>query len=103
MKNIQNFTAVLERKDENFVGLCPEPDAADQGDTVEESKKNIKEVIELLVEHAPKDEIRSRLKNDFFITNVQMAMDKLKALSGKGVCKILSENGLLWRSKKVAA
>jgi len=74
MKSIQNFTAIIEREDERYVALCPELDVASQGDTVEEAKKNLQEAIELLFEHASKDEITSRLKNDFFITNMQIAV-----------------------------
>ena len=74
MKSIQNFTAIIEREDDGYVALCPELDVASQGDTVEEAKKNLQEAIELLFEHASKDEITSRLKNDFFITNMQIAV-----------------------------
>ena len=74
MKNIQNFTAIIEREDESYVALCPELDVASQGDTVEEAKKNLQEAIELLFEHASKDEITSRLRSDFFITNMQIAI-----------------------------
>lgn len=74
MKSIQNFTAIIEREDESYVALCPELDVASQGDTIEEAKKNFQEAVELLFEHASKDEIKSRLKNDFFITNMQIAV-----------------------------
>jgi predicted RNase H-like HicB family nuclease len=74
MKNFQNFTAIIEREDESYVALCPELDVASQDDTIEEAKKNLQEAIELLFEHASKDEIKSRLKNDFFITNMQIAV-----------------------------
>jgi predicted RNase H-like HicB family nuclease len=72
MKNIQNFTAIIEREDEGFVALCPELDVVSQGNTVEEAKSGLQEAIELLFEHASKDEIASRLKTDIFITNVQI-------------------------------
>ncbi len=72
MKNIRNFTAIIEREDESFVALCPELDVASQGDSVEEAKKNLQEAIELLFEYASKDEITFRLKNDIFITNMQI-------------------------------
>ena len=74
MKNIQNFTAIIEREKNGFVALCPELDVASQGNTVEEAKLNLKEAIELLFEHASKDEIASRLKTDVFITNMQIAV-----------------------------
>ena len=74
MKIIQNFTAIIEKEDNEFVSLCPELDIASQGSTVEEAKANLKEAIELFFEHASKNEIASRLKTDVFITNVQIAV-----------------------------
>ncbi len=74
MKTIQNFTAIIEREDDSYVSLCPELDVASQGETVEEAKRNLQEAIELFFEHASKEEINSRLKNDFFITNMQIAV-----------------------------
>ncbi len=74
MKSIQNFTAFIEREDEAYVALCPELDIASRGGSVEQAKSNLKEAIELFFEHASKDEVTSRLKNDFFITNMQIAV-----------------------------
>jgi predicted RNase H-like HicB family nuclease len=74
MKNVQNFTAIIEREKNGFVALCPELDVASQGKTVEEAKSNLKEAIELLFEHASKKEIASRLKTDVFITNMQITV-----------------------------
>lgn len=74
MKNIQNYTAIIEKEDDVYVSLCPELDVASQGDTVEEAKANLQEAIELLFEHASKEEIAARLKTDVFITNLQIAV-----------------------------
>lgn len=74
MKNIQNFTAIIEREDDMYVSLCPELDVTSQGDTVEEAKANLQEAIELLFEHASKEEMAIRLKGDVFITNLQIAI-----------------------------
>lgn len=74
MKNIRNFTAIIEKEDDVYVALCPELDIASQGNTIEEAKKNLHEAIELFFEHASKGEISTRLKNDFFITNMQIAI-----------------------------
>ncbi|MCW3108434.1 MAG: hypothetical protein JWQ09_2940 [Segetibacter sp.] len=74
MKNIQNFTAIIEREDDGYVALCPELDIASQGDSIEEAKANLQEAIELFFEHASKGEMVSRLKNDIFITNMQIAV-----------------------------
>ena len=74
MKNIRNFTAIIEKEDGIYVALCPELDIASQGDTVEESKANLHEAIELFFEHASDGEIEQRLKSDIFITNMQIAI-----------------------------
>lgn len=74
MKNIKNFTVIIEKEDELLVALCPELDIASQGDTIEEAKMNLQEAIELFFEHALKDEAAGRLKNDIFITNMQIAI-----------------------------
>ncbi len=74
MKNIQNFTAIIEREDDGYKSLCPELDVASQGDTVEEAKANLQEAIELLFEHASQEEIATRFKSDVFITNLQIAV-----------------------------
>ena len=77
MKNIRNFIAIIEREDDGYVSLCPDLDVASQGDTVEEAKANLTEAIELLFEHASKEEITTRLKSDGFITNPQIHLGKL--------------------------
>lgn len=74
MKSFQNFTAIIEKEDDTYVALCPELDVASQGATVEEAKDNLKEAIELFLEHASKNEIELRLKKDLFITNMQIAI-----------------------------
>ena len=74
MKNIRNFTAIIEKEVDVYVALCPELDIASQGNSIEEAKSNLHEAIELFFEHASKEEINTRLKNDFFITNMQIAI-----------------------------
>jgi len=74
MKNIQSFTAIIEKEGDGYVSLCPELDIASQGNTVEQAKANLHEAIELFFEHASKDEIQYRLKNEIFITNMQIAV-----------------------------
>jgi predicted RNase H-like HicB family nuclease len=72
MKDFRNFTAIIEKEDDSYVALCPELDIASQGDNIEEARNNLKEAIELFFEYASKDEVSSRLRNDFFITNMQI-------------------------------
>lgn len=74
MKTLQNFTAIIEREKNGYTALCPEIAVISQGDTIEEAKTNLHEALELFFEHASKEEIASRLKSEFFITNMQIAV-----------------------------
>lgn len=47
MKQIQQFTAIIEREDNSYVALCPELDIASQGNSIEEAKN---ETMQLMVE-----------------------------------------------------
>ncbi len=60
MQYIQQFTAIIEREDNQYVALCPELDIASQGDTVEEARRNLKEALELFFETASNLEIKVR-------------------------------------------
>jgi len=72
--NFQKFTAVIERENDGYVSFCPELDIASQGDTVEEAKANLTEAIELFLETADKTEIKSRLRTEIFITQLEVAV-----------------------------
>ena len=52
----QHLTAIIEREDDGHVALCPEPDIASQGGTVEESQRNLRETPELFFEEASASE-----------------------------------------------
>ena len=70
----QKFTVIIEKEDNGYVSLCPELDIASQGDTIEEAKDNLKEAIELFLESASPSEIEIRLKNEIFITNLEVSV-----------------------------
>lgn len=74
MKQMKQFTALIEREDNGYVSLCPELDIASQGDTVEEAKNNLVEAIELFFEVADASEITSRLKSEVFITQLEVSI-----------------------------
>lgn len=42
----QRFTGIIERDDDIYVALCPELDIARQGETVSDSRNNLREAIE---------------------------------------------------------
>ena len=53
------FTAIIERDDEWFIGYCPEiPGANGQGYTVEECRKSLAEAISLILEDRREDALR---------------------------------------------
>jgi predicted RNase H-like HicB family nuclease len=60
MKCVQQFTAIIEREGNGYVGLCPEFDIASQGDTIEATRKNLQEAVELFLETADDTEVVRR-------------------------------------------
>ncbi len=53
------FTAVIEKDEEWYIGYCPEiPGANGQGRTVGECKKNLAEAISLILEDRREDALR---------------------------------------------
>jgi predicted RNase H-like HicB family nuclease len=68
------LTAIIEREGNGYVSLCPELDIASQGDTIEQARDNLQEALELFFECASTDEIRSRLKSEVYITQVEVAV-----------------------------
>ncbi|OOP55168.1 MAG: hypothetical protein AYP45_16325 [Candidatus Brocadia carolinensis] len=68
------LTAIIEREGDGYVSLCPELDIASQGDTIEQARDNLREALELFFESASTEEIKHRLHNDVFITQVEVAV-----------------------------
>jgi len=53
------FTAIIERDEDWYIGYCPEiPGANGQGKTIEECKKNLAEAISLILEDRREDALR---------------------------------------------
>lgn len=48
---------IIAREDDWFVAYCPELEVVSQGKTVEEARANLKEAVQLYVEHADPSEI----------------------------------------------
>jgi len=70
----RQFTAIIEREGEGFVALCPELDIASQGDTIEAARANLQEALELFLETASPGEIDQRLRNEVYVTRVEVAI-----------------------------
>ncbi len=69
----RQFTAIIEREDDGYVALCPELDIASQGQSVTEARSNLREAIELFLETASPAEISRRLKDEVYITQIDVA------------------------------
>jgi predicted RNase H-like HicB family nuclease len=74
MKQLQHFTAIIERERDGYVALCPEPDIASQGNNVEEARTNLVEAIQLFLETAEPSEVQNRLRSEVFITSVEVSV-----------------------------
>jgi predicted RNase H-like HicB family nuclease len=70
----RQLTAIIEREGDGYVSLCPELDIASQGDTIEEARKNLQEALELFFEAASKEEIKDRLREEVYITQVEVGV-----------------------------
>ena len=70
----RKLTAIIERENGGYVALCPELDVASQGDTVDDARNNLREALELFFESASLEEINSRLHNEIYITQLEVAV-----------------------------
>ena len=74
MKQLQQFTGIIEREGDGYVALCPELDIASQGRTVEEARRNLVEAIELFFETADPSEVQHRLHSEVFVTRLEVVV-----------------------------
>ena len=74
MHKLQQFTAIIEREENQYVALCPELGIASQGETVEQARTNLIEALELFFETASPQEIKERLHNEVFITRLEVSV-----------------------------
>ena len=68
----RHLTAIIEKEGDGYVALCPELDIASQGDTIEESRKNLCEAVELFFETASSREITQRLHGEVYVTQFEV-------------------------------
>jgi len=71
----KKLTAIIEREGDGFVALCPELDIASQGDKIDEARKNLQEALELFFETASSEEIKTRLHEEVYVTQVEVAIE----------------------------
>jgi predicted RNase H-like HicB family nuclease len=70
----RELTAIIEREGNGYVALCPEVDVASQGDTVDEARSNLLEALELFFETASPKEIKERMHDEVYVTQVKVAI-----------------------------
>lgn len=70
----RQVTAIIEREGDGYVALCPELDIASQGDTIQEARENLREALELFFESASMQEIKNRLREEVYVTQVEVAV-----------------------------
>ncbi len=70
----RKLTGIIERDGDGYVALCPELDVASQGDTVDDARKNLQEALELFFEMASPEEINTRLHDEIYITQLEVAV-----------------------------
>jgi predicted RNase H-like HicB family nuclease len=68
------LTALIEREGDGYMSLCPALNVASQGKTVEEARDNLREALELFFDSASQDEIKQRLRDEMFVTQVEVAV-----------------------------
>ncbi len=68
----KQLTAIIEGEGNGYVSLCPELDIASQGDTIEESRENLREALELFFETASREEIQERLHDEVHVTRLDV-------------------------------
>lgn len=69
----RHLTAIIEKEGDGYVALCPELDVASQGDTIEESRKNLREAVELFLESASSKEVNQRLHGEVYVTQFEVS------------------------------
>ena len=72
MQRTEHLTAIIEREDDGYVALCPEPDIASQGDSVEEASRNLREALILFFETASPSEVKERLHSEVYVTHFDL-------------------------------
>ena len=70
----RQMTAIIEREEDGYVALCPELDIASQGASVGEARDNLKEALELFFETASAAEVEERLRDEVYVTWIEVAV-----------------------------
>jgi predicted RNase H-like HicB family nuclease len=64
MAPTRHLTAVIKRECDGSVALCPDLDIASQGSTIEESQRDLREALKLIIEVANPLKLQVRLHSE---------------------------------------
>ena len=70
----RRLTAIVECEGDGYIAFCPEVDVASQGETVTEARENLAEALTLFFESASADEIERRLREEIYVTQIEIAV-----------------------------
>ena len=70
----RRLTAIVECEGDGYVAFCPEVDVASQGGTVTEARENLAEALTLFFETASVEEIERRLREEVYVTQIEVAV-----------------------------
>ncbi len=70
----RTLTAIIEREGDLYVATCPHFDVVTQGHTIQEARDNLKEAVELFIECASPAEKMARVRPEFYVTDVEVAV-----------------------------
>ena len=70
----RRLTAIVECEGDGYIAFCPEVDVASQGETVTEARENLAEALTLFCESASADEIERRLREEIYVTQIEVAV-----------------------------
>ena len=70
----RRLTAIVECEGDGYVAFCPEVDVASQGETVTEARENLAEALTLFFESASVDEIERRVREEIYVTQIEVAV-----------------------------
>ena len=70
----RRLTAIVECEGDGYAAFCPEVDVASQGEIVAEARENLAEALTLFFETASVDEIERRLREEIYITQIEVAV-----------------------------
>ncbi|MBI3776025.1 MAG: type II toxin-antitoxin system HicB family antitoxin [Gammaproteobacteria bacterium] len=71
---VRQLTAIIERENDGYVALCPDLDIASQGATIELARNNLREALELFFESASPEEVKQRLHEEVYVTQLEVAV-----------------------------